>query len=145
MIIINIFSPTKYIYIFFSLMVWCIRCTPSMQCECSQGSQWTSLPISPWHYILPLSGLYFLEDPPESFHYLSQSGCLKDKSLNDKELFNSVMVSVTAFTLFVFSQSLSSKIGPFVNVSGRLTFTISWLSRFPPTNKPITVYNVIVS
>uniref|UniRef100_A0A8C2WQY0 Myosin X, like 1 n=1 Tax=Cyclopterus lumpus TaxID=8103 RepID=A0A8C2WQY0_CYCLU len=36
-------------------------------------------------------GLYFLEDPAESFHYLSQSGCLKDKSLNDKELYNSVM------------------------------------------------------
>ncbi|XP_060939098.1 unconventional myosin-X, partial [Limanda limanda] len=35
--------------------------------------------------------LYFLEDPAESFHYLRQSGCLKDKSLNDKELFNSVM------------------------------------------------------
>uniref|UniRef100_A0A665TUX9 Myosin X, like 1 n=1 Tax=Echeneis naucrates TaxID=173247 RepID=A0A665TUX9_ECHNA len=29
--------------------------------------------------------LYFLEDPAESFHYLSQSGCLKDRSLNDKE------------------------------------------------------------
>lgn len=40
--------------------------------------------------------LYFLEDSPELFHYLSQSGCLKDKSLNDKELFNSVMVSVAA-------------------------------------------------
>ncbi|XP_061897365.1 unconventional myosin-X isoform X2 [Entelurus aequoreus] len=35
--------------------------------------------------------VYFLEDPAESFHYLSQSGCLQDKSLNDKELFNSVM------------------------------------------------------
>ncbi|KAI4803743.1 hypothetical protein KUCAC02_025392, partial [Chaenocephalus aceratus] len=35
--------------------------------------------------------LYFLEDPPESFHYLNQSGCMKDKSLNDKELYNSVM------------------------------------------------------
>ncbi|KAK5857623.1 hypothetical protein PBY51_010853 [Eleginops maclovinus] len=35
--------------------------------------------------------LYLLEDPPESFHYLNQSGCLKDKSLNDKELYNSVM------------------------------------------------------
>ncbi|XP_016518587.1 unconventional myosin-X isoform X2 [Poecilia formosa] len=35
--------------------------------------------------------LYFLEEPAESFHYLSQSGCLKDKSLNDKELYNSVM------------------------------------------------------
>ncbi|KAM4624860.1 unconventional myosin-X [Polymixia lowei] len=44
--------------------------------------------------------LYFLEDPPESFHYLSQSGCLKDKSLNDKELFNSVMeaLKVLEFT-----------------------------------------------
>uniref|UniRef100_A0A674F0D3 Myosin X, like 1 n=1 Tax=Salmo trutta TaxID=8032 RepID=A0A674F0D3_SALTR len=35
--------------------------------------------------------LYFLDDPPESFHYLNQSGCLKDKSLDDKQLFNSVM------------------------------------------------------
>ncbi|KAF0044119.1 hypothetical protein F2P81_003277 [Scophthalmus maximus] len=45
-------------------------------------------------------GLYFLEDPAESFHYLSQSGCLKDKSLNDKELFNSVMeaLKVLEFT-----------------------------------------------
>ncbi|KAG7246749.1 hypothetical protein CRUP_002012, partial [Coryphaenoides rupestris] len=43
---------------------------------------------------------YFLGDPPESFHYLSQSGCLKDKSLNDKELFNSVMdaLKVLGFT-----------------------------------------------
>lgn len=52
--------------------------------------------------MFPLSGLYFLEDPPESFHYISQSGCMKDKSLNDKELFNSVMVSVTLFTQFVY-------------------------------------------
>ncbi|KAK5617011.1 hypothetical protein CRENBAI_016490 [Crenichthys baileyi] len=45
-------------------------------------------------------GLYFLEDPAESFHYLSQSGCLKDKSLNDKELYNSVMeaLKVLGFT-----------------------------------------------
>uniref|UniRef100_A0A667XXW6 Myosin X, like 1 n=1 Tax=Myripristis murdjan TaxID=586833 RepID=A0A667XXW6_9TELE len=44
--------------------------------------------------------LYYLEDSPESFHYLSQSGCLKDKSLNDKELFNSVMeaLKVLEFT-----------------------------------------------
>lgn len=46
--------------------------------------------------LFPLPDLYFLEDSPELFHYLSQSGCLKDKSLNDKELFNSVMVSVAA-------------------------------------------------
>uniref|UniRef100_A0A665TKD2 Myosin X, like 1 n=1 Tax=Echeneis naucrates TaxID=173247 RepID=A0A665TKD2_ECHNA len=44
--------------------------------------------------------LYFLEDPAESFHYLSQSGCLKDRSLNDKEVFNSVMeaLKVLEFT-----------------------------------------------
>uniref|UniRef100_A0A3Q3K7V8 Myosin X, like 1 n=1 Tax=Monopterus albus TaxID=43700 RepID=A0A3Q3K7V8_MONAL len=44
--------------------------------------------------------LYFLEDSAESFHYLSQAGCLKDKSLNDKELFNSVMeaLKVLQFT-----------------------------------------------
>ncbi|XP_034050986.1 unconventional myosin-X [Thalassophryne amazonica] len=43
---------------------------------------------------------YYLEDSPESFHYLSQSGCMKDKSLNDKELFNSVMeaLKVLEFT-----------------------------------------------
>ncbi|XP_065822534.1 unconventional myosin-X [Labrus bergylta] len=45
-------------------------------------------------------GQYFLEDPAESFHYLNQSGCLKDKSLNDKNLFNSVMeaLKVLQFT-----------------------------------------------
>ncbi|XP_039610985.1 unconventional myosin-X-like [Polypterus senegalus] len=37
--------------------------------------------------------LYFLSEP-ESFHYLSQSGCVKDKSLDDKWLFNSVMVAL---------------------------------------------------
>uniref|UniRef100_A0A7N6BUA5 Myosin X, like 1 n=1 Tax=Anabas testudineus TaxID=64144 RepID=A0A7N6BUA5_ANATE len=39
-------------------------------------------------------------EPAESYHYLSQSGCLKDKSLNDKELFNSVMeaLKVLEFT-----------------------------------------------
>uniref|UniRef100_A0A8C6PD54 Myosin X, like 1 n=1 Tax=Nothobranchius furzeri TaxID=105023 RepID=A0A8C6PD54_NOTFU len=44
--------------------------------------------------------LYFLEDHVESYHYLSQSGCLKDKSLNDKELYNSVMeaLKVLEFT-----------------------------------------------
>ncbi|XP_032355467.1 unconventional myosin-X isoform X2 [Etheostoma spectabile] len=44
--------------------------------------------------------LYFLEDRPEAFHYLSQSGCMKDKSLNDKELYNSVMeaLKVLEFT-----------------------------------------------
>ncbi|XP_028293369.1 unconventional myosin-X isoform X1 [Gouania willdenowi] len=43
---------------------------------------------------------YFLEDSAESFHYLSQAGCLKDKSLNDKEVYNSVMeaLKVLQFT-----------------------------------------------
>lgn len=50
--------------------------------------------------LLHLSGLYFLEEPAESFHYLSQAGCLKDKSLNDVELFNSVMVSCSYTRLF---------------------------------------------
>lgn len=58
-----------------------------------------NLKKSPRHGVFPPSGLYFLEDSPELFHYLSQSGCLKDKSLNDKELFNSVMVSEAAFNL----------------------------------------------
>uniref|UniRef100_A0A8C7XEM2 Myosin X, like 1 n=1 Tax=Oryzias sinensis TaxID=183150 RepID=A0A8C7XEM2_9TELE len=36
----------------------------------------------------------------EAFHYLSQSGCLQDKSLNDKELYNMVMeaLNVLEFT-----------------------------------------------
>ncbi|RVE57374.1 hypothetical protein OJAV_G00215710 [Oryzias javanicus] len=44
--------------------------------------------------------LYFLEDSAEAFHYLRQSGCLKDKSLNDKELYNMVMeaLKVLEFT-----------------------------------------------
>ncbi|XP_020569124.1 unconventional myosin-X isoform X3 [Oryzias latipes] len=44
--------------------------------------------------------LYFLEDSAEAFHYLSQSGCLQDKSLNDKELYNMVMeaLNVLEFT-----------------------------------------------
>ncbi|XP_058888070.1 unconventional myosin-X [Acipenser ruthenus] len=37
--------------------------------------------------------LYFLSDP-ESYYYLSQSGCVKDKSLDDTQLFNSVMAAL---------------------------------------------------
>lgn len=36
--------------------------------------------------------MYLLSEGPESYHYLSQSGCVKDSSLDDKQLFNSVMV-----------------------------------------------------
>lgn len=35
---------------------------------------------------------YFLEDSPELFHYLNQSGCVKDRSLHDKQHFDDVMV-----------------------------------------------------
>ncbi|XP_023661619.2 unconventional myosin-X [Paramormyrops kingsleyae] len=43
--------------------------------------------------------LYFLEEP-KNYHYLRQSGCVKDKSLNDKDLFDSVMeaLKVMEFT-----------------------------------------------
>ncbi|MBN3273929.1 MYO10 protein, partial [Polyodon spathula] len=37
--------------------------------------------------------LYFLSDP-ESYYYLSQSGCVKDKSLDDTQLFNNVMAAL---------------------------------------------------
>ncbi|XP_034429221.1 unconventional myosin-X [Hippoglossus hippoglossus] len=35
--------------------------------------------------------LYLLCEGPESYHYLSQSGCMQDSSLDDKQLFDSVM------------------------------------------------------
>nr|XP_057937730.1 unconventional myosin-X [Doryrhamphus excisus] len=35
--------------------------------------------------------MYLLSEGPESYHYLSQSGCMQDSSLDDKQLFNSVM------------------------------------------------------
>ncbi|KAJ8349865.1 hypothetical protein SKAU_G00249950 [Synaphobranchus kaupii] len=43
--------------------------------------------------------LYFLTEP-ESYHYLSQSGCVRDRSLDDKHLFDSVMeaLKVMEFT-----------------------------------------------
>ncbi|XP_028992569.1 unconventional myosin-X [Betta splendens] len=43
---------------------------------------------------------YLLCEGPESYHYLSQSGCVHDSSLNDKQLFDSVMeaLKVMEFT-----------------------------------------------
>ncbi|XP_061827499.1 unconventional myosin-X [Nerophis lumbriciformis] len=35
--------------------------------------------------------MYLLSEGPESYHYLSQSGCMQDSSLDDKQLFDSVM------------------------------------------------------
>ncbi|KAL7865165.1 hypothetical protein SRHO_G00104120 [Serrasalmus rhombeus] len=44
--------------------------------------------------------LYLLLDSPEAYHYLSQSGCVQDGSLDDKQLFLSVMeaLKVMEFT-----------------------------------------------
>uniref|UniRef100_A0AAQ6IKU5 Myosin X, like 1 n=1 Tax=Anabas testudineus TaxID=64144 RepID=A0AAQ6IKU5_ANATE len=44
--------------------------------------------------------MYLLSEGPESYHYLSQSGCVHDRSLNDKQLFDSVMeaLKVMEFT-----------------------------------------------
>lgn len=36
--------------------------------------------------------MYLLSEGPESYHYLSQSGCVQDNSLDDQQLFDSVMV-----------------------------------------------------
>lgn len=36
--------------------------------------------------------MYLLSEGAESYHYLSQSGCVQDNSLDDKQLFDSVMV-----------------------------------------------------
>uniref|UniRef100_A0A4W5LKK6 Myosin motor domain-containing protein n=1 Tax=Hucho hucho TaxID=62062 RepID=A0A4W5LKK6_9TELE len=43
--------------------------------------------------------LYFLSEGPESYHYLSQSGCVNDRSLDDLKLYDSVMVRLTALYL----------------------------------------------
>ncbi len=54
-----------------------------------------SLATALW-YILTvffLSEMYMLADSPEAYHYLNQSGCVKDRSLDDKHLYDSVMVS----------------------------------------------------
>ncbi|XP_077947269.1 unconventional myosin-X isoform X3 [Gasterosteus aculeatus] len=44
--------------------------------------------------------MFLLSEGPESYHYLSQSGCVEDGSLDDKQLFDSVMaaLSVMEFT-----------------------------------------------
>ncbi|KAM8856507.1 unconventional myosin-X [Spinachia spinachia] len=44
--------------------------------------------------------MFLLSEDPESYHYLSQSGCVQDGSLDDKQLFDSVMaaLSVMEFT-----------------------------------------------
>ncbi|XP_019731142.1 unconventional myosin-X [Hippocampus comes] len=38
--------------------------------------------------------MYLLSEGPESYHYLSQSGCLQDSSLDDKQLYDSVMAAL---------------------------------------------------
>jgi len=51
--------------------------------------------------------MYMLADSPEAYHYLNQSGCVKDRSLNDKHLYDSVMVS-KYFAWSVFDTVLDS-------------------------------------
>lgn len=45
-------------------------------------------------FLVPLcvADMYLLSEGPEAYHYLSQSGCVQDSSLDDKQLFDSVMV-----------------------------------------------------
>lgn len=43
--------------------------------------------------------MYLLSESPESYHYLSQSGCVQDSSLDDKQLFDGVMVKRPSFQL----------------------------------------------
>ncbi|KAI7808580.1 putative unconventional myosin-X [Triplophysa rosa] len=44
--------------------------------------------------------MYMLADSPDAYHYLNQSGCVKDRSLDDKQLYASVMeaLKVMEFT-----------------------------------------------
>lgn len=50
--------------------------------------------IAVWiNHVFSPSEMYMLADSPEAYHYLNQSGCVKDRSLDDKHLYDSVMVS----------------------------------------------------
>uniref|UniRef100_A0AAY4BF39 Myosin X n=2 Tax=Denticeps clupeoides TaxID=299321 RepID=A0AAY4BF39_9TELE len=42
--------------------------------------------------------LFLLGEAPECYHYLSQSGCVKDRSLDDKQLYDSEALQVMAFS-----------------------------------------------
>lgn len=52
---------------------------------------------------LCVTDMYLLCEGAESYHYLSQSGCVQDSSLDDEQLFNSVMVrhKRTLFITFI--------------------------------------------
>ena len=39
-----------------------------------------------------VADMHLLSEGPESYHYLNQSGCVHDSSLDDKQLFDGVMV-----------------------------------------------------
>lgn len=45
-----------------------------------------------WEEFFFVAETYLLSEGPESYHYLSQSGCVQDNSLDDKQLFDGVMV-----------------------------------------------------
>lgn len=53
---------------------------------------WTYKPVSYNSHFFLIAETYYLAEPPELFHYLSQSGCVKDRNLDDKKLYDSVMV-----------------------------------------------------
>lgn len=61
-----------------------------------------------YNAVFSSSEMYMLADSPEAYHYLSQSGCVKDRSLDDKHLYDSVMVS-QYFAFSVFDSILDSR------------------------------------
>lgn len=64
------------------------------------------------YYCCCFADLYLLSESPESYHYLSQSGCVQNSSLDDKQLFDSVMVR----TLLPLSRSaLKLQRAPFIH------------------------------
>jgi len=64
-------------------------------------------PLFLYYSVFSSSEMYMLADSPEAYHYLNQSGCVKDRSLNDKHLYDSVMVS-KYFAWSVFDTVLDS-------------------------------------
>lgn len=46
-------------------------------------------------HVVCVADLYLLSEGPEWYHYLSQSGCVQDGSLDDQQLFDSVMVRIS--------------------------------------------------
>lgn len=60
-------------------------------CGCSVHNSFSH--SSSLSLFLCVADMYLLSEGPESYHYLSQAGCVQDSSLDDKQLFDFVMVS----------------------------------------------------